>query len=121
MTTILEETVMEDASVPEHVAHEIIINGRNITFISAGPYIGYLQGQLYTDYLKLGKFWLKICCEKICFDTEEQFQPDWNRWHVVYGVESKVYSKQNIKINLEHNENQFTDYRAILKKPSQVL
>ena len=56
MTTILEETVMEDASVPEHVAHEIIINGRNITFISAGPYIGYLQGQLYTDYLKLGKF-----------------------------------------------------------------
>ena len=56
MTTILEETVMEDASVPEHVAQEIIINGRNITFISAGPYIGYLQGQLYTDYLKLGKF-----------------------------------------------------------------
>ena len=46
LTTILEETVMEDASVPEHVAQEIIINGRNITFISAGPYIGYLQGPL---------------------------------------------------------------------------
>ena len=56
MTTILEETVMEDASVPEHVAQEIIINGRNITFISAGPYIGYLQGQLNTNYLELGKF-----------------------------------------------------------------
>ena len=56
LTTILEETVMEDASVPEHVAQEIIINGRNITFISAGPYIGYLQGQLNTNYLELGKF-----------------------------------------------------------------
>ena len=42
-TTILEETIVEDAIVPQHVAQEIIINGGNITYISAGPYNGYLQ------------------------------------------------------------------------------
>ena len=42
-TTILEQTYVEDAIVPEQVAQEIIFNGRNITRISAGPYSGYLQ------------------------------------------------------------------------------
>ena len=44
-TTILEETIVEDAIVHEQVAQEIIINGGNITYISAGPYNGYLQVQ----------------------------------------------------------------------------
>ena len=44
-TTILEETIVEDAIAPEQVAQEIIINGRNITLVSAGPYNGYLQVQ----------------------------------------------------------------------------
>ena len=37
---------MEDAIVHEQVAQEIIISGRNITHIAAGPYNGYLEGLL---------------------------------------------------------------------------
>ena len=45
-TNILEETVVKDAMVLEQVAQEIIISGRNITHIVAGPYDGYLEGPL---------------------------------------------------------------------------
>ena len=45
-TNILEETIVEDAMVHEQVAQEIIISGRNITHIAAGPYSGYLEGPL---------------------------------------------------------------------------
>ena len=44
--SILEETIVKDATVPEQVAQEIIINGRTITRISAGAYKGYLQESL---------------------------------------------------------------------------
>ena len=44
--SILEETIVKDATVPEQVAQEIIINGRKITRISAGAYNGYLQESL---------------------------------------------------------------------------
>ena len=43
---ILEETIVKDAMVLEQVAQEIIISGRNITHIVAGPYDGYLEGPL---------------------------------------------------------------------------
>ena len=45
-TTILEETIVKDATVPEQVAQEIIINNRKVTRISAGAYKGYLQESL---------------------------------------------------------------------------
>ena len=48
--TIVEETVLEDATVPEQVAQEIIIDGRTITHISAGPFDGYLQGPLHMHF-----------------------------------------------------------------------
>ena len=44
--SILEETIVKDATVPEQVAQEIIIDGRKITRISAGAYKGYLQESL---------------------------------------------------------------------------
>ena len=44
--SILEETIVKDATVPEQVAQEIIINNRKITRISAGAYKGYLQESL---------------------------------------------------------------------------
>ena len=47
---IVEETVLEDATVPEQVAQEIIIDGRTITHISAGPFDGYLQGSLHMKF-----------------------------------------------------------------------
>ena len=47
---IVEETVLEDATVPEQVAQEIIIDGRTITHISAGPFDGYLQGPLHVPF-----------------------------------------------------------------------
>ena len=45
-TSILEETIVKDATVPEQVAQEIIINNRKITRISAGADKGYLQESL---------------------------------------------------------------------------
>ena len=45
-TNILEETIVKDAMVLEQVAQGIIISGRNITHIVAGPYNGYLEGPL---------------------------------------------------------------------------
>ena len=45
-TSILEETIVNDATVPEQVAQEIIINNSKITRISAGAYKGYLQESL---------------------------------------------------------------------------
>ena len=45
-TAVIEEIIVEDATVPQQVAQEIIIKGGNITHISAGPYNGYLQGPL---------------------------------------------------------------------------
>ena len=43
-TAVVEETVVEDATVKEQVAQELIIKGRDITHIAAGPYNGFLQG-----------------------------------------------------------------------------
>ena len=37
------DLIEEDATVPEQVAQEIIINKGNITHIAAGPYSGFLQ------------------------------------------------------------------------------
>ena len=48
-TNILEETYAEGAMVQEQVAQEIIIRGRKITHIAAGPYDGYLEGPLQTN------------------------------------------------------------------------
>ena len=44
--SILEETIVKDATVFEQVAQEIIISGGKITRISAGAYKGYLQEPL---------------------------------------------------------------------------
>ena len=49
-TNILEETYAEDAMVQEQVAQEIIIRGRKITHIAAGPYDGYLEGPLQATH-----------------------------------------------------------------------
>ena len=46
--------MLEDAAVPEQVAQEIIIDGRTITHISAGPFDGYLQGPLHMHFLQRG-------------------------------------------------------------------
>ena len=51
-TSILEETIVKDATVPELVAQEIIINNRKITRISAGAYKGYLQESLLINNFK---------------------------------------------------------------------
>ena len=40
---IVEETVIEDLSVPEIIAQEIIIKDGTITHIGAGPYNGFIQ------------------------------------------------------------------------------
>ncbi len=45
-TAVIEEIIVEDATVPEQVAQEIIVKGHNITHIAAGPYNGFLQGPL---------------------------------------------------------------------------
>ena len=45
-TSILEETIVKAATVPEQVAQEIIINNGKIIRISAGAYKGYLQESL---------------------------------------------------------------------------
>lgn len=37
-------SILEDTAVPEQVAQEIVIKGRNITHIAAGPYDGLLKG-----------------------------------------------------------------------------
>ena len=37
-------SILEDTAVPEQVAQEIVIKGRNITHIAAGPYAGLLKG-----------------------------------------------------------------------------
>ena len=44
--SVIEEIIVEDVTVPERVAQEIIIKGGNINYITAGPYNGYLQGPL---------------------------------------------------------------------------
>ena len=54
-TPILEETIVKDATVPEQVAQEIIINNGKITRISAGAYKGYLQESLLINYFELVK------------------------------------------------------------------
>merc|ERR1719410_2788689 len=40
---IVEETVIEDLSVPEIIAQEVIIKDGSITTIGAGPYNGFIQ------------------------------------------------------------------------------
>ena len=50
-TAVVEETVVEDATVKEQVAQELIIKGRDIKFIAAGPYNGFLQGSLQNCFI----------------------------------------------------------------------
>ena len=44
IVTNKDSSIVEDTTVPEQVAQEIVIKGGNITHIAAGPYDGLLQG-----------------------------------------------------------------------------
>ena len=44
--TLFDNVIVEDSDVQETVAQEIIIEGHNITHITAGPYTGFQKGPL---------------------------------------------------------------------------
>ena len=72
-TAVVEETVVEDATVKEQVAQELIIKGRDIKFIAAGPYNGFLQGSLQNCFI----YWF-IYAEKLNFLQDFVWHLQWS-------------------------------------------